>query len=246
MLSKANIKALRSYRQKKVRDAENVFVAEGPKLVKDLIPYFGLNTLVIQQEHIETFVGMPHEIATENDIAQFSLQKNPQGVFALFKKREVNLASADPTKELIIALDGIQDPGNLGTIIRTCDWFGIKHIVCSEKTVDLYNPKVVQSTMGALGRVSVHYTKLEAFLKGSKAEVMGTFLNGDNIFTAELPKCGIIVLGNEGKGISLEIEMLVGKRLFIPSYPKGLQTSESLNVSIATAIICSEFRRRML
>ncbi len=145
-----------------------------------------------------------------------------------------------------LALDGIQDPGNLGTIIRLADWFGIEHIVCSPDTADVFSPKTVQATMGALAHVKVHYTELEDYLKAQVARqipLFGTFLDGENMYTKELSANGIIVMGNEGNGIRPQIEKLINQKLYIPSFPPERETSESLNVAIATAVICAEFRR---
>ncbi|MCQ2208297.1 MAG: RNA methyltransferase [Paludibacteraceae bacterium] len=143
-------------------------------------------------------------------------------------------------------LDRVQDPGNLGTIIRIADWFGIRNIVCSNDTVDVFNPKTVQATMGALARVKVHYADLVPFLKSLPNDfpVFGTFLEGDNIYQMDLPQKAVIIMGNEGNGISKEVGQLVNKKLFIPSFPPNEPTSESLNVAVATAITCAEFRRR--
>ena len=140
-----------------------------------------------------------------------------------------------------------QDPGNLGTIVRLADWFGIRHIVCSPDTADLYNPKVVQATMGALARVKVYYTSLPDFLSQVDSSVVyGTFLDGEDIYHTSLTKSGVIVMGNEGNGISAKLEPYIGKRLYIPNYPVGQPTSESLNVAVAAAITCAEFRRRQI
>ena len=149
--------------------------------------------------------------------------------------------------ELILALDAVQDPGNLGTIIRIADWFGIKNIICSQGTVDVYNTKTIQSTMGALARVRIHYVNLKEVLdicSRNDYPIYGTFLDGSSIYNAKLTNYGIIVMGNEGNGISDEIEKVISDKLLIPSYPVGELTSESLNVAVATAIVCSEFRRR--
>ena len=144
---------------------------------------------------------------------------------------------------VLVALDGVQDPGNLGTIIRTCDWSGIHHIICSRETADCYNPKVVQATMGALSRVKVHYVDLPMVLDKLNMPIYVTALDGDNLYDATLSESGIIVMGNEGNGISLEVRQLISHPLLIPSYPAGEATSESLNVGIATAIVLAEFRR---
>ena len=167
---------------------------------------------------------------------KFSLYEMPQSKFD-----ESSLAS-----NLVIALDRVQDPGNLGTIMRIADWFGITDIICSLDTVDVYNPKVVQATMGAISRVKVHYLDLANLIKQNpNIPVYGTFLDGRNIYETSLTPHGIVVMGNEGQGISNEIGALIKRRLFIPSYPQERPTSESLNVGMATAITIAEFRRRM-
>lgn len=143
---------------------------------------------------------------------------------------------------LILALDDIRDPGNLGTIMRLCDWFGIRQIVCSKETVDIYNPKVVQATMGSITRVNVNYVDLKTFISQTELPVFGTFMDGDNIYQSNLPQNGIIIMGNEANGISAEIEKIVTRRLTIPRFGE-LQKTESLNVATATAIILSEFKR---
>ena len=238
-LTKSQIKWVRSLQQKKFRDAEGVFVAEGEKCVNDLKGAFDL-VLLISPEN-----------ATQTEIEQMSSLRTPQGVIGVFKKREdMGNGLLDMGDGLWVALDGVQDPGNLGTIIRTCDWFGVHHIVCSRDTADCYNPKVVQATMGALARVSVHYTDNlgDMLQQMQKADypIYGTLLDGKDMYepTAIPTKDkGIIVMGNEGNGISPEVRVLVTHPLFIPSYPTDIPTSESLNVSIATAIVLAEFRR---
>ena len=238
-LTKSQIKWVRSLQQKKFRDAEGVFVAEGEKCVNDLKGAFDL-VLLISPEN-----------ATQTEIEQMSSLRTPQGVIGVFKKREdMGNGLLDMDDGLWVALDGVQDPGNLGTIIRTCDWFGVHHIVCSRDTADCYNPKVVQATMGALARVSVHYIDNlgDMLQQMQKADypIYGTLLDGKDMYepTAIPTKDkGIIVMGNEGNGISPEVRELVTHPLFIPSYPTDIPTSESLNVSIATAIVLAEFRR---
>ena len=234
-LSKAQIKWIRSLQQKKFRDEEKVFVAEGAKCVNDLKEAFELVLLVTPDN------------ASATEIEQMSSLRTPQGTIGVFKKRE----NKQPLSNgLILALDGVQDPGNLGTIIRTCDWFGIYDVICSRDTADCYNPKVVQATMGALARVHVHYVEnLAQVLKEYNAAgypIYGTLLEGTNMYNeASIPtkEKGIIVMGNEGKGLSQVVRLLVTHPLLIPSYNTGGATSESLNVSIATAIVLAEFRR---
>ena len=229
-ISKAQIKLVRSLQQKKYRDESGLFVAEGAKCVDELRKSFELVHLYREGEN-----------ATRTEIEQMSGLRTPQGVVGVFKKSEDSEYSED--SDLILALDGIQDPGNLGTIIRTCDWFGVHDIVCSPDTADCYNPKVVQATMGALARVRVHYVDLPAWLKEQSCPIIGTLLEGKDMYENPIQKEGIIVMGNEGNGISAAVRQLVSHPIRIPSYPKHAETSESLNVSIATAIVLAEFRR---
>ena len=233
-LSKAQVKWVRSLQQKKHRDAEGVFVAEGAKCVEELRKAFELVLLATSDN------------ATYTEIEQMSSLRTPQGVIGVFKKRAFN---SEIPSGLLVALDGVQDPGNLGTIIRTCDWFGIHDILCSRDTADCYNPKVVQATMGALSRVRVHYVDLPkelTLLQQSGLPLYGTLLEGENMYEPyAIPdkQRGVIIMGNEGNGISESIRKLITHPLLIPSYPINASTSESLNVSIATAIVLAEFRR---
>ena len=240
-LSKNQVKWVRSLQQKKQRDAEGVFVAEGHKCVEELRGAFELVLMVTPDN------------ATEVEIAQMSNLRNPQGVIGVFRKRPITSSPDSPLASLpqglVLALDGVQDPGNLGTIIRTCDWFGVHDIYCSMDTADCYNPKVVQATMGALARVRVHYVNLEEWLREVQeagVPVYGTLLEGGNMYKegaiADKSK-GVIIMGNEGNGISSAIRQLVTHPIRIPSYPADAETSESLNVGIATAIVLAEFRR---
>lgn len=251
-LSKAKIKYLNSFSLKKNRDKESVFIAEGVKLVGDLLPYFKLKTIVATQEWLLQNRVEADEIIDIEDISEMkkiSQLTTPSPVFALFYRQniELDIDGMLKDKQLILALDSVQDPGNMGTIIRIADWFGIKNIVCSTTTVDVYNSKTVQSTMGALARVAVHYVDLVEFLKQCRNcdyPIYGTFLDGESIYTKKLSSHGVIVMGNEGKGVSKEVASEIGEKLLIPSYPIDVVTSESLNVAVATAIVCSEFRRR--
>lgn len=250
MLSKTKVKYIRSLELKKFRNEYNSFLAEGNKLVADMLPAFECELLLAQPSWMATQGDIPAKellAVSEEDIRKASLLKNPQEVLAVFKRPNWSIEEVKPSEQLTLALDGIQDPGNLGTIIRLADWFGIEHIVCSLDTVDVFSPKVVQATMGALAHVKIHYTELEGFLK--KQEVLsvplyGTFLNGENMYTKPLSETGILIMGNEGKGVRPTIEALIHEKLYIPSYPADRETSESLNVAIATAVICAEFRRR--
>ena len=233
MISKNQIKYLKSLELKKFRDQHGVFVAEGPKVVNDLKSHFEL---------VELLEG--------EDADRVSFLDTPQHVFAVFKKAAETPISS-PYDELMLALDDVQNPGNLGTIIRLADWFGITHILCSRGCADYYNPKMVQATMGALARVQIHEVDLPQTIQqlhqqaGADFPVYGTFLDGDNIYHSTLQPHGLIVMGNEGHGISSDVASLITHRLLIPNYPQGRETSESLNVAIATAIVCSEFRRRI-
>jgi TrmH family RNA methyltransferase len=251
-LSKNKIKYLNSLNLKKNRDKDKVFIAEGIKIVNDLLPYFNAKIIVATQDWLNDKQPISEEIIpldSIDEMKKISLLSSPSPVFAVFYQPEYELQLNEllTNKELILALDTVQDPGNLGTIIRIADWFGIKNILCSQNTVDVYNTKTIQSTMGALTRVKIHYVDLPSTLKQCieyKYPIYGTFLNGQSIYETELEKHGIIVMGNEGNGISNLIENLIDNKLLIPSYPKDSTTSESLNVAVATAIICSEFRRR--
>ena len=237
-VSKSQIKLVKSLQHKKFRDELGLFVAEGEKCVSELTKAFELVHLFREGEN-----------ATRIEIEQMSGLKTPQGTIAVFKKRNTEYRVQN-TDRITLALDGVQDPGNLGTIIRTCDWFGVHDIVCSLDTADCYNPKVVQATMGALARVRVHYVDLPAWLEEYRVQsteyrpIIGTLLEGKNMYESPLPKEGIIVMGNEGNGISAAVRSLVTHPIRIPSYPKNAETSESLNVSIATAIVLAEFRRK--
>lgn len=251
MISKNKIKYIRSLELKKNRISERIFVAEGNKLVADMLPFYTCKLLLAKPNWMATQGDIPAEellVAEEDDIRKASFLKNPQDVLALFHYPEWNLEEADPRKDMVLLLDGIQDPGNLGTIIRLADWFGIEHIVCSTDTADVFNPKTVQATMGALAHVKVHYTELAGYIrhwKGNSVPVYGTFLDGDNLYGRSLTKNGLLIMGNEGNGVRPEIASLADERLYIPNYPQGRETAESLNVAIATAILCSEFRRRI-
>lgn len=247
MLSKSKLKYIRSLELKKFRNECRAFVAEGNKLVTDLLPRFRCELLLASPAWMATQGDLQAReliAAGNDDLAKASFLKTPQDVLAVFERPAYRLEEADPANRLVLALDGVQDPGNLGTIIRLADWFGINHIVCSHDTADAFSPKTVQATMGALARVQIHYTDLCAFLARQNAPVYGTFLDGENIYRKSLNPHGILVMGNEGNGIRPEIKKQIGEKLFIPPYPEGHTTSESLNVAVATAIVCAEFRRR--
>ena len=247
-LSKNKIKYIQSLKDKKHRAEYCTFVAEGKKMVTELLPVMKCQLLLATREYLDTFSpGNAEEIieVSVEDLSKAGFVKTPQQVLGIFYQPRHNVDNLKIEDKLSIALDGIQDPGNMGTIVRLADWYGIENIFCSKDTVDIYNPKTVQATMGAIARVKVHYIDLADFLSAnSDFHIYGTLLDGKNIYTETITPNGIIVMGNEGNGIRPEIEALLNKKLYIPNYPHGRSTSESLNVAIATAIICAEFRRR--
>lgn len=249
MLSKTKIKWINSLERKKNRDEQGVFVAEGIKIVADLFPFLKCKFLAIS----ESFKANDYkkytdeiEIISPEEYKKISFQKSPQGVLAVFEKPNYKIDFDEVAKSLTLALDDIQDPGNLGTIIRLADWFGVKDVFCSLQTSDVFSPKAVQATMGAIARVRVHYVDLLGFLgeMQNKTRIYGTFMDGKNIFEEKLDENGIIVMGNEGNGISPQIEELISRKISIPNYSNEKVTSESLNVGIATAIVVAEFRKR--
>jgi TrmH family RNA methyltransferase len=238
MLSKNQLKLVRSLELKKNRKKEGLFVAEGPKVVGDLLRAGYRARLVFSTTERPNAIQI-----TDDELRKLSFLQHPQEVLAVFEIPQSQQLTANSQK-LSIALDGIQDPGNLGTIIRIADWFGIDTIYCSEETADCYNPKVVQATMGSLAHINIVYTDLEALLRQYDGPIYGTLLDGNDIYQQELSSEGIIVMGNEGNGISPAIRQLVTHKLLIPNYNPSSETAESLNVAIATAITCAEFRRR--
>ena len=277
-ISKSQVKLIKSLQIKKFRDELGLFVAEGEKCVAELRKRFELVYYIqtgLRADRTQTGLR-PDRIllATPAEIEQMSGLKTPQGVIGVFKKPAVQVdlspATSDKTQtagdyreDLILVLDGIQDPGNLGTIIRTCDWFGVHDIFCSSDTADCYNPKVVQATMGALARVHIHYVDLPKWLEKSapsqkgRGHIYGTLLEGKDMYEVlwngslingdaslnDGMRKDVIIMGNEGNGISPAVRKLITHPIRIPSYPKNAETSESLNVSIATAIVLAEFRR---
>ena len=249
MWSKNKLKFVRSLTQKKYRDAEQVFLAEGAKAIGELSGTFRLRMLVATQAYIDEHPEIRADeidIVSSKELSQASALTTAHEVLAVFEKPMQHSACEVDSNELVLVLDGVQDPGNVGTIIRLADWFGITKIVCSRETADVFSPKVVQATMGALARVAIFYEDLPEWLEKNRGRmpVYGTFMEGDNLYETELSPGGIIVMGNEGRGISPAVERLVSRRITIPNFPKGRQTVESLNVAIATAVTCSEFRRR--
>ena len=252
LITKNQISFVRSLQKKKFREEERCFVSEGPKMVTDMIEsvikirnIFSISNfqLSLFNHHLEIIRISPREMA------RISGLKEPSEVLAVCEVPEFPMSSIDPLTNPVLVLDNISDPGNLGTIIRVADWFGISDIVCSRETVDLYNPKVVQATMGSIARVRLHYLDLPGFLANwkEKVEIFGAFLSGENIYEAALPGAGILLIGNESHGISPEVGEFVSRKLVVPRVPHKNKLSgeaESLNAAVATAIICSEFRRR--
>ena len=241
MLSKNQIKLSKSLEAKKNRKREGLFVAEGPKVVGDLL------RAGFQPHSIFSTVSRPDaELITDDELRRISFLQHPQEVLGVFHISTIPQPSdiSHQTSGLALALDGVQDPGNVGTIIRIADWFGISQIFCSPDTADVYNPKVVQATMGSLAHVCITYCDLVPLLSKAGVPVYGTLLDGQDIYQQPLSENGIIVMGNEGNGISSEVRQLVTNKLLIPNFNKNTETAESLNVAIATAITLSEFRRR--
>lgn len=253
MLSKNKIKLIHSLEQKKYRRKEGLFVAEGPKLVNELLKCMPCAGLYHTDSYQLPDAGIVHlaenEVCTPDELQKASFLTTPQDVIGIFalpedKDKELNI---HPTRELCLALDGVQDPGNLGTICRIADWFGIRHIYCSLKTADVFAPKTVQATMGAIARVHLHYLDLEQLIDElpTGTPVYGTLLDGENLYQQELENRGLLIMGNEGNGLTPAIRERINQSLYIPSYPADCETSESLNVGVATAILCAEFRRRI-
>lgn len=256
MLSKNEIKEIKALGQKKFRDERKLFVVEGEKLVAEAV-----------QSGFDVVAHYRVEDIGEEAMARISQLTHPSPALAIVRQPAPGAFTPAPD-ELVLALDGIRDPGNLGTILRIADWFGIHQILASEDTVEVYNPKVVQATMGAIFRVKMLYCPLSQVIRdcvaaggilgrelfsasGTKCQsseaipIYGTFLDGDSIYEMPLTKSGIIVMGSEANGISPAVAGTVTHRLYIPPFPANAHTSESLNVAVATAITCAEFRRRM-
>jgi len=243
MISKNLVKYIHQLEQKKYRKREGLFVAEGTKVVGDLLKYHRPKAL-FATDGWKAPVGISYTKVSEDELLRISFQQHPQQVIGLFPIPSQK-ATIDFYGKLVLALDGVQDPGNLGTIIRIADWFGIGTIICSEDTADAWNPKVIQATMGSIARVNIIYANLLDMLETLPPDfpVYGTLLDGENIYSQPLSEEGLIIMGNEGNGISDAVRAKINKRLLIPDFHHG-ETADSLNVAIATAITCSEFRRR--
>ena len=245
MITKAEIQIVRALADKRNRDELGLFVAEGEKLIEELRNSKLRVRRIYALEGV--FQGKDVEVVTTKEMERLSMLKSANNSLAVVEQPRYVFDPAILNSNLVLALDDVQNPGNLGTIIRLADWFGISDIVCSPSTADCFNPKVVQATMGAILRVRVHYLDLPSLLHSAKAQgvpIYGTFLDGRNIYDCDLQQRGLIVMGNEGRGISAECASAITDKLFIPPYPADCSGSESLNVAIATAVTCAEFRRR--
>lgn len=244
MLSKSQIKLITSLAKKKYRKQHGFFVVEGVKSITEFLKSnFQLEQLYSVDEGVFSVDVSKYTAISDAELKKISFLSNPNMALAIFK-----IPKPEPihTNKLIVALDNINDPGNLGTIIRLCDWFGITDLVCNLETVDCYNPKVVQASMGSLTRVNITYLDLEGFLKEQKSlPLYGTFMEGENVYSTKIDDKGILILGNEANGISKNIEQLVSKKISIPQFGT-IQETESLNVATATSILLSEFKRRTI
>ncbi len=250
MPTKAQIKLIKSLHLKKFRNEYNLFVAEGSTNVLDLLNSpFRLQWLFARESWIETFDERLQDVNVQQvsgkAMEMMSSLKSPSEVLAVFKLPELPDFNPNAIDDYVLALDSIKDPGNLGTIIRTADWFGIKNIICTRETVDAYNPKVVQATMGSLARVQIYYLDLEKVLSEipTNIDVYGAYLHGDPVNNIEKQDKGIILIGSEAHGISKDYLSLITHKVTIPTFTKGKSGAESLNAAVATAILCYEFRR---
>ncbi|HIY48147.1 MAG TPA: RNA methyltransferase [Candidatus Alistipes faecigallinarum] len=244
-MTRSDIQLVRSLSDKRGRSEHGLFVAEGAKLIGELRRSNLRIRRIFATEGL--FEGPEVECVTEKEMERLSLLKTPSNSLAIVEIPRYRLDAAHVGQRLTLALDDVQNPGNLGTIIRLADWFGIGEILCSPATADCFNPKVVQATMGAILRVRVHYVELAPLLAQAAARgvpVYGTFLEGENLYDAQLTDGGIIVMGNEGRGVRPDVAQTVTRKLFIPPFPADRRASESLNVAMATGVVCAEFRRR--
>lgn len=258
MISISKSKLIRSLQQKKFRDKHQLFLLEGEKMVSELATGGPANPYVIREifatpvwiEGHRTLLdqcGAEVSEASQTEIKKVSMMITPQAVIALVSIPPMQFSAVKLLNTPVLAFESIRDPGNLGTIIRTADWFGIRHIVCTPDSTDLYNSKVVQSTMGAITRVQVHHQEMEALLKNKEIHsktVFGTFMEGENIYATSLEPDPLILFGNESRGISKSLGTLIQRRISIPSFSPLGSGSESLNVASSVAVVCSELRRR--
>lgn len=245
-MTKAEIQHLRSLGDKRTRDAEGLFIAEGDKLVEEILSsHLRVRKVYTTRSDMS---GAVIEQIDRHDMERISALKTATTTIAVVEQPRHKLNISNLDGRLTLALDGVQNPGNLGTIIRLADWFGIEDILCTKECADCYNPKVVQATMGAILRVRVHYVDdlaaMLVSLRDKGTAIYGTLLDGQSIYTTELRQEGVIVMGNEGRGLSDACRAVVSHKLLIPPYPATRSTSESLNVAMATGIVLAEFRRR--
>lgn len=244
-MTKAEIQLVRSLADKRAREEHGLFLAEGEKLIGELRASHLRVRRIYALEGI--FSGDEVEVVTPHEMERISQLKTPSNSLAVVEIPRYRLRPAELRDRLTLALDEVQNPGNLGTIIRLADWFGIGDILCSEGTADCFNPKVVQATMGAILRVRVHYVPLAKLLAEAAENgipVYGTFLEGENLYESRLSPTGIVVMGNEGRGVTPAVARSITRKLFIPPWPADRRGSESLNVAMATGIVCAEFRRQ--
>lgn len=240
MLSKSQLKLITSLRQKKYRNNHKLFFAEGIKVVNEFLASdFKVHIIFCTDNFSHSLSSDKVQLISDPELQKISLLKNPNQVLGLF---EIPSEKGNDCSGLTVVLDAVNDPGNLGTIIRLCDWFGVDKIVCSRDTVDCYNPKVVQASMGSLTRISIKYMDLKAYLKSVDKPIYAAIMSGENVYKSNLDNDAILVMGNEANGISKEILELITYTLAIPQFGK-LQEAESLNVATATAILLNEFRR---
>ena len=249
MLSKAERKIVCSLKQKKFRDLERLFVVEGVKLVREALEStYKVRALYTVDAGLFSDVKMA-TLITEREMSEISHLTTPSPALALVEKCETDLfqiMNTNDKSQLYLGLDAIRDPGNMGTIIRISDWFGITAIFASLDTVDVYNPKAIHASMGAIFRVPVYYVELLKVIDRLNIPVWGTALQGESVYESPLSNNGVIIIGNEANGISHSLLNSIYHTLMIPAYPPETRRSESLNAAVATAIICSEFRRRAL
>ena len=239
-ISKNQLKLITSLSQKKYRQKHDLFIAEGVKVLNELLnSTFEIETLFCTDDFEATISEEKVVRISETELKKVSTLKSPNKALGIFK---IPKEKAVQNSGLTIALDAINDPGNLGTIIRLCDWFGVTQLVCSKDTVDCYNQKVVQASMGSLTRVSIHYTDLENYITKSNLDTFIADMDGENVYKTKLPKEGILIMGNEANGVSKEIKSLLQYKISIPRFGETQET-ESLNVATATAILLSEFKR---
>lgn len=253
MVSSSQLRFVRSLHQKKFREKERRFLVEGPKLVQEL---FESRAFVVENVYATEAWRVPDDvnpalvqIVTDEQLGRLSLMETPNKVLAVCEMPAPSFQLNPPSKGLTLLLDQISDPGNLGTIIRTADWFGIGQVFCSLDSAELFNPKVIQATMGSVFRIQVHYTSLiDLLVRNTESVGMPVYaavLGGKNVFDADLKPDAWLLMGNESRGVSPMLMPFVTKAITIPSFPKGHASAESLNVSVATGVLCAEFLRRL-